>query len=72
MPHSFYDGPGLLAALHTSAALGTTDTMIEWRYFKLEAHVYGDRGSSPPAGLRQESRLTFTRWRPAKNVAAGR
>ncbi|XVU27792.1 mandelate racemase/muconate lactonizing enzyme family protein [Actinoplanes sp. CA-054009] len=43
MPHTFYDGPGLLAALHTAAATGTTDTMIEWRYFDLEAQVYGDR-----------------------------
>ena len=23
MPHSFYDGPGLLAAIHATAALGT-------------------------------------------------
>ncbi|XVV17633.1 enolase C-terminal domain-like protein [Actinoplanes sp. CA-131856] len=43
MPHTFYDGPGLLAGLHAAAALGTTDTMIEWRYFDLEAQVYGDR-----------------------------
>jgi L-alanine-DL-glutamate epimerase-like enolase superfamily enzyme len=42
MPHSFYDGPGLLAAIHTTAALGTADSMIEWRCFDLEASVYGD------------------------------
>jgi L-alanine-DL-glutamate epimerase-like enolase superfamily enzyme len=41
MPHSFYDGPGLLAAMHASAALGTTDTMVEWRCFDLEAQLYG-------------------------------
>jgi L-alanine-DL-glutamate epimerase-like enolase superfamily enzyme len=42
MPHSFYDGPGLLAAIHATAALGTADSMIEWRYLDLEAQVYGD------------------------------
>jgi L-alanine-DL-glutamate epimerase-like enolase superfamily enzyme len=42
MPHSFYDGPGLLAAIHVTAVLGTAEAMIEWRYFDLEAHVYGD------------------------------
>jgi L-alanine-DL-glutamate epimerase-like enolase superfamily enzyme len=41
MPHSFYDGPGLLAAIHAAAALGTTDSMIEWRRFDLEATIYG-------------------------------
>lgn len=42
MPHSFYDGPGLLAAIHVTAALGTVDSMIEWRYFDLEAQILGD------------------------------
>jgi L-alanine-DL-glutamate epimerase-like enolase superfamily enzyme len=42
MPHSFYDGPGLLAAIHATAALGTADSMIEWRYFDLEAKIFGD------------------------------
>jgi L-alanine-DL-glutamate epimerase-like enolase superfamily enzyme len=42
MPHSFYDGPGLLAAIHATAALGTADSMIEWRRFDLEATIYGD------------------------------
>lgn len=41
MPHSFYDGPGLLAAIHTTAAFGSTDSMIEWRWFNLEATIYG-------------------------------
>jgi L-alanine-DL-glutamate epimerase-like enolase superfamily enzyme len=43
MPHSFYDGPGLLAAIHATAALGTADSMIEWRAFDLEATIYGNR-----------------------------
>jgi L-alanine-DL-glutamate epimerase-like enolase superfamily enzyme len=42
MPHSFYEGPGLLAAIHAVAALGTPDSMIEWRAFNLEAHILGD------------------------------
>lgn len=41
MPHCFYDGPGLLAAIHATAALANADTMIEWRYFDLEAQLYG-------------------------------
>jgi L-alanine-DL-glutamate epimerase-like enolase superfamily enzyme len=41
MPHTFYDGPGLLAAVHATAALSTTDSMIEWRCFDLEASIYG-------------------------------
>jgi len=40
MPHTFYDGPGLLAAIHATAALGTAEAMIEWRYFDLEAQIY--------------------------------
>ena len=43
MPHCFYDGPGLLAAIHATAALGTPDSMIEWRYFDLEAQLYGGK-----------------------------
>jgi L-alanine-DL-glutamate epimerase-like enolase superfamily enzyme len=42
MPHSFYDGPGLLTAIQAMAALGTAEAMIEWRYFDLEAQIYGD------------------------------
>jgi L-alanine-DL-glutamate epimerase-like enolase superfamily enzyme len=41
MPHCFYDGPGLLAAIHVTAALGNADAMIEWRDFDLEAQLYG-------------------------------
>jgi L-alanine-DL-glutamate epimerase-like enolase superfamily enzyme len=41
MPHTFYDGPGLLAAIQATAALGTADAMIEWRFFDLEARLYG-------------------------------
>jgi len=33
--------PVLLAALHVTAALGTADAMIEWRFFDLEAQLYG-------------------------------
>jgi len=42
MPHTFYDGPGLLAAIQVTAVLGTAESMIEWRYFDLEASLYGD------------------------------
>jgi L-alanine-DL-glutamate epimerase-like enolase superfamily enzyme len=42
-PLCFYDVPGLLANIHTTAALGTADAMIEWRYFDLEAQIYGGR-----------------------------
>lgn len=49
MTHSFYDGPGLLAALHATAALGSVDSMIEWRWFELEASIYGD-ALAPNAG----------------------
>jgi L-alanine-DL-glutamate epimerase-like enolase superfamily enzyme len=43
MPHSFYDGPGLLASLHVNAALGQ-GSLVEWRYFDLEARLYGSDG----------------------------
>jgi len=49
MPHSFYDGPGLLTAVHATAALGTADSMIEWRWFELEATIYGS-ALSPKLG----------------------
>jgi L-alanine-DL-glutamate epimerase-like enolase superfamily enzyme len=42
MVHTFYDGPGLLASVHTSAALGGPQSLVEWRYFDLEAQLYGD------------------------------
>jgi len=50
MPHSFYDGPGLLAAIHATAALGTPDSIIEWCWFDLEAPIYG--GALYPKGGR--------------------
>jgi len=40
--HTFYDGPGLLASVHASAALGGPKAIVEWRYFDLEAQLYGD------------------------------
>ncbi|HEX4984893.1 MAG TPA: mandelate racemase/muconate lactonizing enzyme family protein [Burkholderiales bacterium] len=43
MPHSFYDGPAFLAGVHVNAALGR-DSMVEWRYFDLEARLYGGQG----------------------------
>jgi L-alanine-DL-glutamate epimerase-like enolase superfamily enzyme len=49
MPHAFYDGPGLLAAIHATAAVGMPDAMVEWRYFDLEAQVYGS-ALSPRCG----------------------
>lgn len=49
IPHTFYDGPGLLAAIHATAALGTADSMIEWRWFNLEASLYG-RAFTPKHG----------------------
>jgi L-alanine-DL-glutamate epimerase-like enolase superfamily enzyme len=42
MVHTFYDGPGLLASVHASAALGSKGSLVEWRYFDLEAQLYGD------------------------------
>ena len=47
MPHTFYHGPGLLAAVQVTAALGTPDSMIEWRHSALEADPYG--GAVTPA-----------------------
>ena len=41
VPHSFYEGPGLLAAIHAVASM-SSDPLVEWRYFDCEAHVYGD------------------------------
>jgi L-alanine-DL-glutamate epimerase-like enolase superfamily enzyme len=50
MLHSFYDGPGLLAAIHATAALGGSQAMFEWREFDLEAQIYG--GAPAPKGGR--------------------
>lgn len=44
MVHTFYDGPGLLASVHASAALGNRHALVEWRYFDLEAQLYGAAG----------------------------
>ncbi|MGO4303268.1 mandelate racemase/muconate lactonizing enzyme family protein [Cupriavidus sp. RAF12] len=41
MVHTFYDGPGLLASIHATAALGDAGSMIEWRYFDMAADLYG-------------------------------
>jgi L-alanine-DL-glutamate epimerase-like enolase superfamily enzyme len=41
LPHTFYHGPGLLAAVQVTAALGTADSVIEWRHSGLAAFVYG-------------------------------
>jgi len=40
MLHSFYDGSGLLAAIHTAATLGAAETTIDWRVFDLAAQLY--------------------------------
>jgi L-alanine-DL-glutamate epimerase-like enolase superfamily enzyme len=42
VPHTFYHGPGLLAAVHAVAALGAAGSMVEWRYTDLQARPYGD------------------------------
>ena len=41
MPHTFYHGPGLLAAVQVTAALAAADSVIEWRHSDLAAQVYG-------------------------------
>jgi L-alanine-DL-glutamate epimerase-like enolase superfamily enzyme len=45
----FLDGPGLLAAIHVTSAMGTPDSMIEWRRFDLEAQIY-DGALTPKSG----------------------
>ncbi|WP_354684667.1 mandelate racemase/muconate lactonizing enzyme family protein [Cupriavidus necator] len=50
MVHTFYDGPGLLASIHATAALGDGATMIEWRYFDMEASLLGD-AMTPKDGM---------------------
>jgi L-alanine-DL-glutamate epimerase-like enolase superfamily enzyme len=52
MTHRFYDGPSLLAAIHVIAAIGTADSMIEWRYFDLETQLYGDALSAERRRIR--------------------
>ena len=41
LPHTFYHGPGLLAAIEVTAALGTAESLIEWRFTDMAAHAYG-------------------------------
>lgn len=41
VPHTFYEGPGLLAGMQLSAAL-SPDPLVEWRFFDLEARLYGE------------------------------
>ncbi|UCD68735.1 MAG: mandelate racemase/muconate lactonizing enzyme family protein [Betaproteobacteria bacterium] len=41
VPHSFYEGPGLLSAIHCCAALAS-EPLVEWRFFDCEARLYGD------------------------------
>lgn len=48
MTHSFYDGPGLLAAVQAAAALGGPAPMVEWRWFDQQASIYG--GAFAPTG----------------------
>lgn len=50
MVHAFYDGPGLIAGVHASAALGGANAVVEWRFFDLEAQLYGD-AIVPKAGV---------------------
>jgi L-alanine-DL-glutamate epimerase-like enolase superfamily enzyme len=50
MPHTFYHGPGLLAAVQVTAALGAPGAFIEWRHSALEALPYG--AALLPAGGR--------------------
>jgi L-alanine-DL-glutamate epimerase-like enolase superfamily enzyme len=40
VPHSFYDGPAFLAAVHVNAAMGRKP-LVEWRFFDLEAPLFG-------------------------------
>lgn len=49
MDHAFYDSPGLLAAVHGSAALGGAKSLVEWRYFDLEAQLYAMPSAAIPA-----------------------
>ena len=50
VPHSFYHGPGLLAAVHVTAALGGPGGLVEWRHTGLEARPCGP--AFGPAGGR--------------------
>jgi L-alanine-DL-glutamate epimerase-like enolase superfamily enzyme len=49
VPHSFYDGPAFLAGLHINAAR-CEQPLVEWRFFDLEAPLYGDK-ARPRGGM---------------------
>lgn len=49
VPHSFYDGPAFLAALHVNAALAV-EPLVEWRFFDLEAQLYNG-AARPQRGM---------------------
>jgi L-alanine-DL-glutamate epimerase-like enolase superfamily enzyme len=49
VPHTFYDGPALLAGLHVNATFGR-DPLAEWRFVDLEARLYGD-AAAPRDGM---------------------
>ena len=64
MPHTFYHGPGLLAAVHVTAALGTADSMIEWRHTDLQARATARRCCPSTAGSRCRRARARRRPRP--------
>jgi hypothetical protein len=66
----FYDGPGLLAAIHATAALGTADSMIEWRRFDLEAQIY-DGALTPKGGQISVPQRPGLGLEPEPNVIPG-
>jgi hypothetical protein len=47
----FCDGPGQLAAIQVTAALGIADAMIEWRRFDLEAELLASCSQRRNTGL---------------------
>ena len=49
-----YDGLGLLAAIHDSAALGKADALVKWRYFDFETQLYGGAVTPRRPGLRPQ------------------
>jgi L-alanine-DL-glutamate epimerase-like enolase superfamily enzyme len=52
MPQASYEGPGLLASIHVTAALGKPDAMMECRLFDLEADLYGGALSAEQGRMR--------------------
>ena len=51
MPHSFYDGPGLLAAIHATAALGTADSISSGAGSTLKQRSMATSSARRPAGF---------------------